>query len=334
MMIKIYSFNSELHRVTGVQKVLLDIHNAVNGTYQACIVGTIAYKKINTCHGIKKNEYIKWTNPFLFYRSIVFIHERKYLWIFWILNHLFFQRIKIIYIHHNIFHSLRRETILPKYIISISDNCTKNLIEYFKVNIKSIHKIYNCVKDINPKNHVSQSLNNSVTILYPAVINGIKRQTEIVNKLKGKLDKRIRILFAGTGSLYEELKQTTLGDPQFEVLGFRDDVHSLLQDCDFMMLFSKHEGLPISLIEADMCGTPIICNDVGGNIEIAHNGENAIVVNEWEDLINTLNSLPNMSKEEYRRMSLCGRKIYEEKFTFEKFKKNYLSLVETVINDE
>lgn len=29
------------------------------------------------------------------------------------------------------------------------------------------------------------------------------------------------------------------------------------------MLFSTTEGLPITLIEASMCGCPIICNDVG-----------------------------------------------------------------------
>ena len=37
---KVFSFNSELYKVTGVQKVLMDIHHAVKEDYDAIIVGT------------------------------------------------------------------------------------------------------------------------------------------------------------------------------------------------------------------------------------------------------------------------------------------------------
>ena len=92
---KLFSFNSELNKVTGVQKVLLDIHHAVKDTYNAKIVGTIPYGQVNKNHGITQSEYIQFKNPFIFYNSIVIVHERKFLLMFWLMNHLLFQAFKI-----------------------------------------------------------------------------------------------------------------------------------------------------------------------------------------------------------------------------------------------
>ena len=155
---------------------------------------------------------------------------------------------------------------------------------------------------------------------------------EIFKHLKGRIDARVEILFAGSGPNLEELTELLKGQSQFKSLGFRNDVRQLMSECDFVMLFSKHEGLPISLIEADMCGAPVICNDVGGNAEIVRNGENGFIVNEWNSLVDVLNSLPSMDKEMYRRMSQAGRKIYDKNFTFETFKQNYLRLIDNVEN--
>lgn len=322
---KIFSFNSGLDKVTGVQKVMLDIHKAVKDTYETKIVGILPYNQINKEHHIERDEYMKFANPFMFYRSIVVVHERKFLLMSWILNHILFQKIKIVYVHHNIFHNHRLMSIMPQTVVSISDRCTENLKSFFNVPSMHIHKIYNCVIDIHPQSHKYND-NGIVTLVYPARINNVKRQIEIFRQLKGRLDQHIRILFAGVGPEYKQLKTTLNGDKQFVALGFVNDIPSLLQDNDYMMLFSKHEGLPITLIEAAMCYTPIICNDVGGNTEIAHNGENAFVVNDWNVLIQKLNELPNIKKEDYLKMSVMSRKIYEDNFTFEKFRKHYLDL--------
>ena len=119
-------------------------------------------------------------------------------------------------------------------------------------------------------------------------------------------------------------------DEQFQALGFRNDIPQLMNECDFMMLFSRHEGLPISLIEATQIGLPVICNSVGGNLEIIQDGINGMVVEEWEDLLRILNSLPFLTQEKIDNMVKNGKEIYEEKFKFEIFKKNYLNLIESL----
>ena len=327
---KIFSYNTVLYKITGVQKVMMDIHYAMSDEYESYVVGNVSYQNVDKNLGLSKSEYKRWVNPFLFRNSVVFIHERKALLIFWFLNFFLFQNIKLVYVHHNIMYGYKWAP-MPKCVIAISDRCSENLTDYFGVKPQLIHKIFNCVKDIHPNEHKLPS-GDKIKILLPARINEQKQQLEIVKNLNGKLVHNVEILFAGTGPYYNQLEQLVKEDKNFRVLGFRSDIHQLLQECDYMMLFSKHEGLPITLIEATMCGTPIICNDVGGNLEIAHNNENAYVTDSWGELASIINSLPEVTQDEYSRRSKNSRKIYEQYFTFTNFKKQYLDLVSKILN--
>lgn len=326
---KVFSFNAQLYKVTGVQKVLMDAHHALQGEYDAKIVGTIPFGDVHKDLGIRQEEYVRFRNPFMFRNSIVVLHERKFLAFFWMLNHVFCQNIKLVYIHHNVFSDHRRMSIMPNTVVAISDEGVRNLHDFFGVPIEHIHKIYNCVDDIYPAPHKAYE-GGVVKILYPARINGQKRQLEIVEQLKGKIGDNVKILFAGTGPHLEALQEATKGDSHFECLGYRSDIYQLLLECDYMMLFSGHEGLPITLIEAMMMGCPAICSDVGGNAEIVKDGESGFVFgkDDWEGLIGELNLLPTLVRQKYKEMSVKSRNVYEDNFTFDTFQKAYLKLLQ------
>lgn len=326
---KVYSFNSELYKVTGVQKVMMDVHHAVQDEYEAKIVGTIPFERIHADHRIGEEEYIRFSSPFQFHGSIVILHERKFLLLFWLLNHLFFQKIKLVYIHHNTLVGHKLLSIFPKHVIAISDSGIKNLTEYFHVPASHITKIYNCVRDIHPQLHPYKGT-LPVKLLLPARINEQKQQIEIVRNLKERLSENVRICFAGIGPQSEELKRIIGMDKRFEYLGYRSDIYNLLHQTDYMLLFSRYEGLPITLIEADMMGTPVVCNSVGGNEEIVRDGVNGFVVDDWTSLVDCLNQLPQLTEKQYRSMSLAGRNLYKQNFTFESFRENYLSLLSTL----
>lgn len=334
-MSQIYQLNSELYKVTGIQRVLLDLHEALRER-GAKVAGPMPYSEVNPTLGIDEKDYVQVKSLKQLRNSVVIIHERHYLPKIWLANLLLRLNIKPIYIHHSEMYNKRRLSLFPRDVVAISDRGIRNLTEYFRVPRENITKIHNCVRSGDEAQDLQKAESrhipnpDNINILYPARINNGKRQIEIVNRLRGRLDPRIKILFAGIGPNYDEFVKVVDGDTQFQALGFRDDIPQLMQDLDYMLLYSSHEGLPITLIEASMAGMPIITNDVGGNTEIVENGENGIIVGDWEDLISTLNSLPDMPADRYRAMSMAGVRIAHDKFNFELFKQRYNDLISKV----
>lgn len=79
-------------------------------------------------------------------------------------------------------------------------------------------------------------------------------------------------LLVGDGELEVEMKNkiSQLGiDEYFRFLGKRDDINSLMQVMDVMLLPSKFEGLPVVVIEAQASGLPcVISNNITKEVDI------------------------------------------------------------------
>ncbi len=329
---KVFQFNLELFKVTGIQRVLLDIHEALKEDYDCRIVGNLPFGRVDRNLGIAECDYTWFRNPLMFRNSTVIIHERRLLPLMRVLSHIPGLNIKCLYIHHSELHGTKALSLFPRNIVAISDAGISNLTEYFGIPRAHITKIHNCVRETSDHTQRTKTFDpDNITILYPARINSGKRQIEIVTRLKGKLDSRVRILFAGTGPRHKELEELCKGSDQFKTLGFRDDIPELMKRCDFMMLFSVQEGLPISLIEACKYGLPSICNNVGGNLEIVKDGVNGIVADSWQNLLTVLNNLPETTQSEFNEMSRAGREIYEKEYNFDIFRSNYLQLLKNIL---
>jgi glycosyltransferase involved in cell wall biosynthesis len=68
-----------------------------------------------------------------------------------------------------------------------------------------------------------------------------------------------------------------LGD-RLRLLGYREDVPSVLAAADVFALPSHFEGLPMSVIEAMLCGLPVVATDVRGPREQVVDGETGFLV--------------------------------------------------------
>lgn len=88
-------------------------------------------------------------------------------------------------------------------------------------------------------------------------------------------------LSIGQGPLEAELEaehlRLALGD-RFRFLGFRPDVHRLLAAADLFALASRHEGLPVALMEASALGLPIVATRVGGLPDVIDEGVSGLLV--------------------------------------------------------
>ncbi|MCB0978917.1 MAG: glycosyltransferase, partial [Acidimicrobiales bacterium] len=88
-------------------------------------------------------------------------------------------------------------------------------------------------------------------------------------------DPRTLFVAVGEGPSRPELeaRHAALGlDDRFRFLGYRPDATRLLSGFDLFCLSSRHEGLPLALMEALVLGVPSVVTNVGGNSELVTDG--------------------------------------------------------------
>lgn len=66
--------------------------------------------------------------------------------------------------------------------------------------------------------------------------------------------------------------------PRLRLLGYREDVAAVLAAADVFALPSYNEGLPMSIIEAMLCGLPVVASDIAGPREQVVPGETGLLV--------------------------------------------------------
>ncbi|MDM1376773.1 glycosyltransferase [Myroides marinus] len=99
--------------------------------------------------------------------------------------------------------------------------------------------------------------------------------------LKMPLDKNIKFLIIGDGAYKKEMELNLKSKVESEnvvFLGHREDVMNILPFCDIFVLPTLHETLSIALLEASVCGLPLIASNVGGIPEIIEDNINGFLV--------------------------------------------------------
>ena len=101
-------------------------------------------------------------------------------------------------------------------------------------------------------------------------------------------------------------------------IGNTKNVDKYLIQADCFILFSKNEGLPISIIEAMRAGLPIISTKIAGIPELVEDGKNGYLVEpNTEELANLLLKILK-EYPDLEQMGKKSRKLFEQKFTKEK----------------
>lgn len=107
---------------------------------------------------------------------------------------------------------------------------------------------------------------------------------DVVDAVSRELQKEGRSIvceIAGSGECLDELKDLVCAKKLVGVVNFlgqRSDIEALMNTADVMIMTSKGEGLPITLIEAAHAALPMIATDVGGCREIVSDGVNGYLV--------------------------------------------------------
>lgn len=117
-----------------------------------------------------------------------------------------------------------------------------------------------------------------------------------------------RLLIAGNGPQKEALEQLIAeNDLQSNVtlLGYTTKVDQYLNVCDVLIACSYREGLPLNLMEAMLCGKPIVASNNRGHRELIKSGENGYLVNA-EDVTGFAKKIIEVleSHEDYEKKAL------------------------------
>ncbi len=99
-------------------------------------------------------------------------------------------------------------------------------------------------------------------------------------KLAHEQNPDIRMSIAGFGELNDYVKSMTDANQDFiEFKGsVNDPIHTFYPNIDVLLLTSRLEGLPMTILEAFSLGIPVISTSAGGIKEIVHNDINGYMV--------------------------------------------------------
>lgn len=137
---------------------------------------------------------------------------------------------------------------------------------------------------------------DSATILLLSVGELIPRKDhETVIRALAEISRpKIQYLIAGKGEMEHRLKALAgrLGlNGKVHFLGFRTDISELCQAADIFVFPSLQEGLPLALMEAAACGTPVVCSDIRGNKDLVHDERFLFKGGSTDDAVRCLKGL-------------------------------------------
>lgn len=112
-------------------------------------------------------------------------------------------------------------------------------------------------------------------------------------------------------------------------LGFTNNVIDFISKSTCVVLPSYREGIPFSLLEASACGKPIVTTNVAGCRDVIVDGLTGYICESKDvaSLVNSIEKIILMDREELVSMGLEGRKKIVRDFSSEKIIQEYVNVL-------
>ena len=165
---------------------------------------------------------------------------------------------------------------------------------------------------------------------------------EIMESILEKTTKKVKCFIVGDGTEREfinervqEINQKHNNNNAIIMTSSIKDVASFNAGMDVICLTSKNEGTPVSLIESQASGVPVVTTDVGGVRDVVIEDETGFVVEVNNPTKFTEKLLELIENEKKRvKMSQNGWKHVEEKFHYTTLVKNMANLYRELIEQK
>ena len=222
------------------------------------------------------------------------------------------------------------------YIISVSENCRRDIISIFPQAQASSETITIGTYDF------SDVIPRPLTNERPVIINigslvPEKNQSFLIDVFKTfKQKNNGTLIVVGEGKLREYLENKVRVEGltgQIIFTGATTDVIPLLKSADLLLLTSKIEGLPGVILESLSCGVPVISSDVGGIPEIISDGHTGFLIRDSNVQSYVKKVEECLGNDEIRaNLILNGRTLILSEFLLPKIAAKFLDAYDKVLN--
>jgi len=230
-------------------------------------------------------------------------------------------------------------------IITVSNNSKKDICNYLDVPEEKIEVIYGAVEE-NCFSKNSDKSNQKILkkygiknkfILYSGGM-GARKNLKVLVKAFAEIQKNAKekydlVLTGEKNIITNQLSNLTkeLGIRKnviFTGYILEKDLSSLYHSAELMVYPSLYEGFGFPLLEAMICGTPIICSNSSSLPEVV--GDAALLV-DTQDYIQLSNAIIEVLNNETLKIELLRKGIVRvKKFSWKKSAKKLLSVLEEV----
>lgn len=186
------------------------------------------------------------------------------------------------------------ERIMAKFTDTIITINSEDFERAKKFKIPNTYKVNGVGVDLDKYNldnfdreEIRKNLNlnlDDFVILMIAEVNKNKNHKQMIDAieiLKNKGMDNIKVLCAGDGVIFDEVKHY-IEDKNLQeninMLGFRTDINELISACDIGILMSYREGLPRNIMELMACKKPVVGTDIRGIRDLVQDDINGYLV--------------------------------------------------------
>lgn len=137
-----------------------------------------------------------------------------------------------------------------------------------------------------------------------------KNQRTVIEAIEQLHNPNIYFVMCGIGEKKAELEQYVKEhglEEHIRFVGFRNDLHEILQTSDCFVLPSFREGLSVALMEAMAEGLPVVCGRIRGNVDLIKDGKGGILVSpenkeDYEAAFRKLYEMKHKELADFQRM--------------------------------
>ena len=169
---------------------------------------------------------------------------------------------------------------------------------------------------------------------------------QVFKLLKEKTNKNVKAIIIGDGELKEEIfaeaaaLNLNINNTNSEITdiiftSWIKDIDAALPGLDIVALTSLNEGTPVSLIEAQAAGVPIVSTKVGGIEDVVNENKTALL-SEKDDVDTFTNHLLSLVESKEKRISFGekGLNVVSEKFDYMRLVKDMKKLYRKLLKEK